>query len=122
MMMPIKLKAFMKRLLIVSTVSFAALTAPLQAKAETIFLTCDGRIITVDLTNRTVNDEYRASITPVGIDWHQANEAGDARYYIDRTAGTLMTSGVYHTPNGDTGIPVSIVKCAASKTPPRTKF
>src|SRR5579862_7394936 len=110
-MMPTKLKAFRKHPLFVLTVSSAALIAPLQAQAETIFLTCAGRIITVDLTNRTVNNEYRASITPVGIDWHQANNFGDARYYVDRTTGTFQTSGVYHTQNGDIPIPVSIDKC-----------
>ena len=121
-MMPTKLKAFRKHPLFVLTVSSAALIAPLQAQAETIFLTCAGRIITVDLTNRTVNNEYRASITPVGIDWHQANNFGDARYYVDRTTGTFQTSGVYHTQNGDIPIPVSIDKCTARKAPPRTKF
>jgi hypothetical protein len=96
----------------------AILIASSSARAETIFLKCGSmNVLAVDLTNHTVNN-YPASITPVAIDWHQINQYGDAHYYIDRTAGTLTSSGTYYFPSGNRPIPVSTDTCSVVSKPP----
>lgn len=110
----------MKRFPFALAICFAALTASHSAQAETIFLKCGPMdMITVDLTNHTVNN-LPANITPVAIDWHNGNAYSDVNFHIDRTAGTLRTSGIYHTQNGDIPIPRDAdTPCTVGRAPAR---
>lgn len=110
--MPTNLKASIKHLLFILTVSFAALTASLETQAETIFLRCPGVGLsqpgpfTVDLTNRTVNNEP-AQINQTSIDWqHPIGSAspeirsGAIHSHIDRSTGTISQYVIYYMSSG----------------------
>jgi hypothetical protein len=78
-------------------------------------------VLAVDLTKHTVNNAP-ANITPVAIDWHNINQYADVHLHIDRTAGTLRTSGTYFRADGNIPIPqIPIESCTVGKAPP-TKF
>jgi len=90
-----------------------ALASPMLAQAETIFIKCKNiETFSIDLTNNTVNN-IPANIRPTAIDWEIVNQYGDFHFHIDRTLGTLTTSGTYYKSDGSHPIPQSTVSCAA---------
>ena len=97
------------------------LAVSLPAQAETIFLKCGDGTLSIDMTNHTV-DGKPANITPLQIDWHNVNQYGDVHVVIDRTAGTMTTSGTYFRPEGNVPIPcIAPVSCSVVDQP-ATKF
>ena len=106
---------------LVSCLLVTALASPMSARAETIFIKCEYiDILSVNLTNNTVNNTP-ADITPIAIDWEIINQHGDFHFHIDRTLGTLTTSGTYYRSDGNLPMPQSTVSCAAVDKP-TTKF
>jgi len=107
----------------VALVALAVLAASSHAaRADTIFLKCGTmNMVAVDLTKHTVDDKP-ASITPISIDWENANKDGDVHLHIDRTAGTLTISGTYYTQNGNIPIPSGSPDTCTVSSPPSTKF
>lgn len=115
MMRDYKIKFFASCLLV------TALASPMLAQAETIFIKCKNvETISINLTNNTVNN-IPANIRPTAIDWEIVNQYGDFHFHIDRTLGTLITSGTYYRSDGNHPIPQSTVSCAAVNQP-TTKF
>ena len=107
---------------IVFGVLATVLAAASPARAETIFLKCGQmNLLAVDLTNHTV-DGKPADITPIAIDWHNANQYGDVHLHIDRTAGTLTMSGTYFRPEGNIPIPQGVPDTCTAESAPATKF
>lgn len=96
--------------------------SPRIAQAETIFLKCGPmNILAVDLTNQTV-DNKPANITPIAIDWINANQYGEVHLHIDRAAGTLTMSGTYFRSNGNIPIPHVAPDTCTAVSAPSTKF
>ena len=94
-------KGKMNRIIKIKAISFCvlagALIASWPAAANTIFLTCPGApygdVLTVDLTNNTVNN-VPATINATAFDWQTRNDYGGGIirtkiWHIDRAAGTL---------------------------------
>ena len=105
----------------VTLVVLAMLVAISQAaRTEKILLKCDGYagILTIDLTNQTVND-MPAKITPTAINWDVQGKV-DANIHIynhiDRTTGAWTVSGVQ---GGDRTIPPYTYVCTIV---PQTHF
>lgn len=98
-----------------------ALASSTLARAETIFIRCEYiDKLSINLSKNTVNNTP-ADITPIAIDWEIANQYGDFHFHIDRTLGTLTTSGTYYRPDGNVPIPRSTVSCTPVDKP-ATKF
>jgi hypothetical protein len=110
-------------LLASATTALLALAASTAANAQTIFLKCGAMdVITVDLAKSTVNNKP-ANITPVAIDWENENDSlGIVHIHIDRSSGTLSTTGTYHLPSGDTPIPRTTDDACTVSNQPSTKF
>jgi hypothetical protein len=106
-----------------------------SARAETIFLTCTSTIgispvhLTVDLTNKTVNN-LPATINEAAIDWvfQMAGDStgyvssGTMHYHIDRSAGTETEYPVFHLASGQDRQGGSNTLTCAAGSAPQKKF
>jgi hypothetical protein len=91
----------------------SALTASRPAAANTIFLNCPGApygdVVTVDLTNNTV-DRYPATINATTIHWQHDERCANCTpsnpgtviqvYYLDRTTGMLKVYDEFNYQDG----------------------